>query len=166
MVPSVSATVLDGRTDVIGAADVFASDLDGDGFQDLIVAYVETNGLVVFWGTGSGFDVDGSTRVDTLLGADQPIRAAAVNADDDAAPELAVIADDEMFIVNFAADRIPTVGDPVLILNTFVNGPMFSDVRIRAGDLDGDGVDDLVIADRFGLTVVRSIAHTDAEGAP
>ncbi|WP_437593508.1 FG-GAP repeat domain-containing protein [Sorangium sp. So ce1000] len=123
------------------------ADLDGDGHQDLL-ARAESGEIVALWGrAGGGFD-------ETALVAPEPcegdkacagLAVALLNADADVALEVAVAGPGRLELYDIDAGaralrRIETAfpGPPPEAGSDFV--------ALVAGDVDGDGIDDLAVA--------------------
>jgi hypothetical protein len=122
------------------------ADLDRDGHED-VVARSSEGALVAFWGReDGGFD-------ETVL-ADPPaceggaacggLSIASLNADADAAREIAVVGPGELEVFDLDAAARALV--PIHAELSIPEPPLSTDfTAIGAADVDGDGVDDLVV---------------------
>jgi hypothetical protein len=126
-------------------------DLDVDGRLDLVVLFggdvvgfgisVAKAGLAVYWGVFGGFDTAAPTIVSALPVDVRPTGVAALNADGDKLLELAVATDAGIFVVDHAA------GTPRSFVATDLPVVTVPGRGLVAGDVDADGLDDLVFCD-------------------
>jgi hypothetical protein len=123
--------------------DLLVHDLDGDTFPDLVLA--GHYGVRIWWG---GTDVwSGDPTELSLLGARS---LAVLDADAQPGQELAVLAGDRIHILTFAGRS------EIELSSTTVSATA---ERIRVADVDGDGVDDLVVSDPERLQVLLGVPH-------
>lgn len=135
-------------------------DIDDDGRRDVAVLFYEGDGsiaLTVFWNDGSGgLDPVRSTTVTAPLDPadptqpDEPIAFALLDVDDDTALEVALISTSHAYLVD-AEPGTRALG-PATAVDSLPGG-----TSIAAGDIDGDGVDDVVIASAGVVEVRRGL---------
>jgi hypothetical protein len=121
---------------------VVAMDVDQDGHMDLIVADAATVHVL--------FGPEFVSRVPPF---EQPMvhGLAAVQADRDAPPELAVLTSTELVIIDPATGRILSTLD--------VGG-----TTLAVADVNGDGLDDLLVGDGQRVQVWLAISHVHTQG--
>jgi hypothetical protein len=119
--------------------DAAIGDADGDGAPDLAVAWQEH--VAIYWGP----EHEDAASVVALGGATS---LAFINADDSADAELAVLAADGVRIVEIAGRDLRAPGAPAIATGG---------KRLRAADLDGDGLDDLALGDGATVTLLGSL---------
>jgi hypothetical protein len=122
-------------------------DLDRDGSEDLLLVY-DGDSVAVHWNEDGRFEAGRRTA---LPGA--WTGAAAINADGDADPELALIAPVGAFVVEIV-DRELVQGDAAIVVG--------GGERIWGGDLDGDRIDDVIVGGGPNVQVFRAIPHDEA----
>jgi hypothetical protein len=128
----------------IPASAFLVHDLDGDGFADLVLG--GRPALRIWWGGASGWP---EPPVDHFF--DDVRSLAVLDADGKPGKELAMLAGDAVTLLRFA-DRSPVALASAL--------PVISGaVDIRAADVDGDGVEDLVVSNRERLQILRGVPH-------
>ncbi|HEY3497252.1 MAG TPA: VCBS repeat-containing protein, partial [Polyangiaceae bacterium] len=122
-------------------------DLDGDGARDLVIAVGrdENLGLDVLWNDGSGrFSLERSTRIEDPNG----ILAFTTYERSSGGPALAYTSVQEVSWLDANADRtFSELGK--------LGGFQFA-TGITAGDIDGDGVIDLAVADAGAVRVLKA----------
>jgi hypothetical protein len=107
--------------------------------------------VAVFWNSGTALDA-ASPTVLPLPAEARPTAAAVINADADAAPEIAILASSGVFIADATATRSFEVGEPVV-------GELPGYVHLLVGDVDSDGLDDLLCGDGYYMFVFTSTPH-------
>ena len=131
------------------------ADVDGDGRKDVVaLGQDDENGaLVVFFNDGHGA-LGSPTRV---AGADKlDVRDFAVSkAPGDEKPELVLLTTTGVYVVNAHGRDLAVGGAPALSMTA---GTPTSPSLITAGDVDGDGVPDLVLAGPLGFEVHLGIS--------
>jgi hypothetical protein len=142
--------------DVVVPVELRLADLNDDGDMDLVVVFagdrsaagagdgvdVTGDGVLVYWGNGTGFDAQTPSVVPAFPGATLRVSAAALNADEDKRMELAVLTDAGVYVTNFDdGGAFDTPGAPVV----FVTGR-----SLQAADVNADGLADLLFLDERG----------------
>lgn len=137
---------------VIAAHAPLFEDLDGDGAVDLVV--LEGDAVTVFWGASGAFDLGAPTRVAL---EQVPLSVATLQTDADGLRELAVGTRAGVVLVDLAAGRTPEV-----------IGLVFSGaaLHVAAGDLTGDGLDDLVVHDGFDVQILPALPAREGITVP
>ena len=125
---------------------VLATDLDGDGRPDVVAlaSVAGTPSVVVFWNDHGG--ALGAMTVVPNPNGHAPIDFATVQAGG-AGPSLAILTDEGVTLASFA-QRSPSVASSAAL---HLDGGR----RLAAGDVDGDGVEDLAVASDTGIVVYR-----------
>ncbi len=134
-----------------GRPQIALEDLDGDGARDLLVAARgpggASGGVAVAWNDGGrlgeavALPIPPST---TVLGA------AALNADGDAAPEIAALTTAGTFLLDLTGREATLAASPAL-------PPSRTGVWLQAADTDGDGLTDLVVGGEAQIEVHRAV---------
>jgi hypothetical protein len=128
----------------VEASSFVAHDLDGDSLADLVLA--GPSGVRIWWG-----DAEGWTTAPVDLPFADARSLALLDADERFGKELAVLAAEGVTVLRFA-DRTP-----VAVLNPLHVGE--GAIELQAADVNGDGVDDLVISDRERLQILLGVAQ-------
>jgi hypothetical protein len=130
------------------------ADVDANGFEDVAIMSND-GGVYIFWNDGNGqLSKTNLTVVESGTGMNDPdhVRAFAfLQASGDSKLELVTVTDVNARLQLYSSeDR--NFGSPSLL-----SGVPSGDVVV-AGDVDGDGVDDLIVGDAFKFTVLRGLA--------
>ena len=143
-----------------GPSSVFISDLDGDGDNDVAVSNVGSDNVSVLMNSGDGTF---APAVDHAVG-DGPWSIFVSDLDGDG--------DSDLTVANFGLDQYD---DTVSVLMNNGDGTFASKVDYDAGlspssvfvaDLDGDGDDDLAVANRYSDNVSVLMNNSDGTFAP
>ncbi|HEY4098954.1 MAG TPA: VCBS repeat-containing protein [Baekduia sp.] len=121
-----------------GAGPVAIADFDGDGYRDVVVGGTDSLEVLLH-------QSDGSYQVNAYSGLPAIKDLVVGNFDGDAIPDVAALLSNgnvDVFAGQHGVDHQPLRPAPLAVATTGYTG---GDVqRIAAGDIDGDGVDDLV----------------------
>lgn len=141
-------------------------DVDGDGLVDVIAAGLDGAGsAVVLWNDGTGdLDVDKRTVVPNpdlaamSPGGDGPVNSVAcLRADRDSAGELAMVLSRAVYLIKLDASSRRLLSAVKLLDEK--GEPLEGGLNCSSGDFDGDGLDDLAIADAAAVHVYRARAE-------
>lgn len=149
-----------------GPQRAILADATGDGIDDLIVVYsyammVEEGELgapavAVYPNTGGAFDLAAPRLVTRYLYLDgsewwvSPVDAAPINADEDVDLELAILTSNGVFVADWNGTGYEGA-------RLAIEATVFFGARIRAADVDSDGLGDLVYVGNGEAHVWRSV---------
>lgn len=124
-------------------------DLDVDGQPDLVMLAETADGsrLVVAWGS-SGLDLTQPVALDV---PETPLGFGLVHADTDGLHEIVVVGEQQAYL----AERGPS--DPRTWVVEALEG-VDGGTSVAVRDIDGDGIEDLAIADELGVRIYRGKA--------
>ena len=139
----------------LGALNVAAADVNGDGRDDVIVAPASgSSGQVRIF---SGLDGSLLSRFTALSRVTGGVRIAAGDVNGDGLSEVIVGAGIGSGVKVFnGLTGMPLAGMNFQAFETGYRGG----VTVAAGDVDGDGIDELVVGSAHGLNLVRIFDHT------
>jgi hypothetical protein len=127
-------------------------DLDGDGVLDLLLRAVAPRAVLVFWGRGNGsFDFSAAQTIEVPGSVVNALTW--LNLDNTPTRELALLTDTRVYALSLTERKIRA---PVA-LTTSQNVPLTGGALLAAGDVSGDGVDDLVVADVAGIQLFQGL---------
>jgi len=132
-----------------GLRMVLLADLDGDGAADLVRAGAA--GVELVWSDGAGIDLTSPTLLAVAPDGAAPVTALPLRADADATVPLAVATTGSIWLAEVAPDRTITWRTERIA--------RFGSNRLGAGDIDRDGLLDLVAGDSTALRVLRARSH-------
>jgi hypothetical protein len=135
----------------LGPLGLQLTDLDGDGAADLLIEHA--GGVDLAWSRDGTIDLHGRVALPVPPGAGAAVSATPLQADPDDALELAVLTDTAgVWLADRAGDGFVLGGSPVARLGG---------ERLRAADLDADGLLDLVIEAGGGYETLRARSHLE-----
>lgn len=155
---------LDTKDDLLAPDRLILTPLDNDGANDLMVFYSGdpevsgSAGFTVYWGDGGGtLAFNSQTVSDFGLGSledagpgIQMRDIAPIDLDGDGFPEVAILTNQGVFVVTFADDGDHKIyNDPKLLIPAAAPDAG----RIKAADLNGDGVEDLAVSDGQSIRI-------------
>jgi hypothetical protein len=149
-----------------GAHAIRLADLDGDGDLDLLVGFDTLDdpagSLRVAWGAGGEL-----APLEAVPGTDGCIDAVPITLDGDATPELVALCQSDTplpGVKRFELRRFDAVEPETLVAASepIVEASGGRSTRLLAGDLDGDGLHDLVVSTKGDETAdVRVLIQSD-----
>jgi gliding motility-associated-like protein len=125
---------------------ITVADIDGDGWNDLLVAEAATNSVLVFLNLGTGGTLSASTFAPkiTLAGAGNGSGLRVIDLDGDGKQDIATEYSDG-FLTSFATFRnTSTIGNPSFEAVELWAGLVYSGPLSAVEDIDGDGRFDLI----------------------
>jgi len=151
--PSMNAgMVIPFDVDVSPEGQLEFTDVDLDGFEDAVLltgADIGARALYVAWNDGKGnFAMGQALQVNT--GSDTPEGFAFVIADTSGVPRIAYVTRHSLILAT-----VDTKGRSIATRTTLLT--TVSATGVAAGDVDGDGVQDLAVADEGNVTIMRDI---------
>lgn len=151
--PSISATmIIPFDVDVSPEGQLEFRDVDLDGAVDAVLltgANVGPRNLYVAWNDGKGnFSMGDALQINT--GTDTPQGFAFVSADTSGVPRIAYVMRHSLVLAT-----VDTKGRSISSRTTLL--ATVSGTGVAAGDVDGDGVEDLAVADDGNVTILRDI---------
>lgn len=151
--PSIDpGSILPFDVDVSPEGQLEFRDVDLDGAEDAVLltgANVGTRALYVAWNDGKGnFAPTRALQVDT--GKDTPEGFAFVTADTSGVPRIAYVTRHSLVLAT-----VDTKGRSISSRTTLF--ATVSATGVAAGDFDGDGVQDLAVADEGNVTILRDL---------
>jgi len=138
------------------ATTVYATDIDGDGDQDVLSASVFSDYIVLFVNTDGNGTFGGQYTITTLTNSPQSVYAIDVDGDGDQDVLSASYQDDK--IAWYENTDGNGIFGPQQIITNFANGAN----RVYASDIDGDGDQDVLSTDQSGFVVWYE--NTDGNG--
>ncbi len=153
MPPSIDAgTVLPFDVDVSPEGQLEFRDVDLDGAQDAVLltgANVGPRSLYVAWNDGKGgYAMGNALQVNS--GNDTPEGFAFVTADTSGVPRIAYVTRHSLVLATVATKGRSISSRTTLLTTVSATG-------VAAGDVDGDGVQDLSVADEGNVIILRDI---------
>ena len=137
------------------------ADLDGDGLDELVIVMQSRDEPVrVLWDTAGEVGADQATVAPPLPGAcpgcnASPLSLSVGNLDEDPQPEIAVLADTGVWVLEVDPETRALVWHDTPLLAP-LNQP-FADGDVRVVDLDGDGVLDVAVSQGTVVVSRRSV---------
>jgi len=151
MPPKIAAgSVLPFDVDVSPEGQLEFRDVDMDGAEDAVLltgANIGARNLYVAWNDGMGnFSTTSALQVNT--GNDTPEGFAFVIADASGVPRIAYVSRHSLILATVDTKARSISTRSTLLTTTSATG-------VAAGDVDGDGVEDLAVADEGNVTILR-----------
>ncbi len=125
------------------------ADVDGDGALDAVIlgGSAAAKTLLVMWNDGAGgFAVSRSTSVNAM--GEQPTDFALVRVAAATLPAIAYVTRTSLIVAQIGADRATVTRETLDATLNYGTG-------VAGGDIDGDGVDDIAVADTPSLVLYR-----------
>lgn len=151
--PSMSAgAVIPFDVDVSPEGQLEFTDVDLDGAEDAVLltgANIGMRALYVAWNDGKG-NFSTSRALQVNVGNDTPEGFAFVSADTSGVPRIAYVTRHSIILATVDAKGRSISSRTTLLATTSATG-------VAAGDVDGDGVQDLAVADEGNVTILRDL---------
>jgi hypothetical protein len=150
------ASYFDVARPVIGDSQAELVDVDGDGLKDLLLLSTgvgDSGELVVFWNDGKGGLAPAPVTIPVKPGGASPQGFTLVNARGQKRRDLLVISESGAALLALGT----TPGSLPAELPEFAAENAISGTSVVAGDITGDGIDDIVVARATGLQVFEGI---------
>jgi FG-GAP-like repeat/IPT/TIG domain len=130
-------------------------DIDGDGKNDLVITNLNDKSISIFRNsTSSGSKISFYQRLNFFIAGEGPRDLLVADLDGNGKPEILGLAITSNTLTIFRNNSLPgiiSLGDPILLKTGF------SPTKIAVGDLDGDGKQDIAIANIFNsISIFRN----------
>jgi hypothetical protein len=131
-----------------GTVNVGSGDVNGDGFDDVIVVANGANGHVKAFSGKDGTELASFLAYDGFLGN---VTVSAADFNNDGLAEIVTAAAINGHVKVFNADGTPFTSGPNFVNSFFGFSPYLGDVAVAAGDVNGDGIPDLTLSSGPGV---------------
>ncbi len=135
-------------------------DLDDNGADEWLIHFAtedDRGSVFVFWNPrADGNEVVFSKPPERVLGALRVRSATLIDVDDDVPPEVAVYTDDGLFTIDYDEEEDALFASPAP-LTAPLDYEDVGDAHLRAGRVDGDALEDLVLLLGQGVFVFRTV---------